>query len=50
MKKLAVGVVATGGALLGLRRAMRHRHKLCDHCGGSPACCCHLDEVTPAAV
>ena len=43
MKTLAIGVVVTGGALLGLRRVMRHGHKLCGHCGGSIACC-HFDE------
>jgi hypothetical protein len=41
MKKLVIGAVVTGGALLGLRHTVRHGHKLCDHRGGTFAGCCH---------
>ncbi len=47
---LAILAAAAGGAVLGIRRLVRHGRKLCDHCGGSLGRCCHSDQAaTPAA-
>ncbi len=50
MKKLVIGAAAVGGAVLGIRRLVRHGRELCDHCGGSLGRCCHSDQASkPAA-
>ncbi len=46
MKKLVIGAAAAGGALLGIRRLVRHGRRLCDQCGGAVERCCHSDEAT----
>jgi hypothetical protein len=49
MKKLVFGAIIMGGAVLGLRRVVRHARKLCDdHCGASVARCQCAHEATPA--
>jgi hypothetical protein len=39
MKKLVIGVVIGGGAVLGVRQALRHAHKVCENCCGSHRRC-----------
>lgn len=54
MKKIVFGTALAGAAILGLRVAARHGHKMCvEHCGGScgegPSCAQHQD-ATPESL
>ena len=51
MKKLLLGAILTGGAVLGLRRVVRHARKRCDdHCGDPLGGCCQsAHAATPTA-
>lgn len=50
MKKLIFGAILLGGAVLGLRRLVRHARKLCDdHCSASVAHCQCTHVAAPTA-
>ncbi len=48
MKKLIVLTVVASGVMLVLRQGLRHRHDLCEHCGGSMAMCRGNHDVSEA--